>query len=157
MKRIILLFSVLCLSVTVLSAKGIPIQFGEQDKTHVVYEFPQTEEFQDANGVHFNLARYHQEFSVLWLVPLWITKEPQLVLVKDGIDDEYWELKDEDIDAIVEEFKLDKEELLSLNLYTRYGGKAIGLLLIALMIWGMIPDKEAKEDEDKEIEENSIN
>jgi len=36
---------------------------------------------------------------------------------------------------------LDGEKLNKVGFYSRYGGKAVGLLIIALIIWGCIPGK----------------
>ncbi len=153
MKRLLLLLSILCLSSTILSARGIPIPIGTEQKLKVVYDLPDTEDYQDESGTNFDLARFHEEFNVLWFIPLWVTEDPKLVLMKQGVDDEYWDLDEEMIDNIVKENNLDKDELLSLGFWTRYGGKGIGLLFIIFAIWGMIPDND---DEEENVEAKEI-
>ncbi len=152
MKRILLILSVLCLSLTSLYAKrGIPIQFGTQEKLEIVHEFPETEDY-TLEGAHVDLASLHEEFSIMWILPLWVTSEPKLVLVKNKNTEEYWELDEKVMDNLLKEEELDKEELLTLGFYTRYGGKIILGLFIALGIWGLISDKK-EEKEEAEISE----
>ena len=45
----------------------------------------------------------------------------------------------------IKEKKLDESDLLKLGFYTRYGGKAVLVILIGFLIWGQIPSRK-KED-----------
>ncbi len=161
MKKFILLLSVLCLSVTALSARGIPIpvQFGEQEKLEIVHDLPDTDDFLDGeDGQYIDLACYHKRFSIMW-IPLWVTGEPKFVLMKKSLENTYWEINDETIgmehiEKVLREENLDKEQLLSLGLFTRYGGKLVFALIIGLLIWGQIPSK--NEDEEQEVEAKEL-
>lgn len=87
-----------------------------------------------------DLARLHEEFNIAWILPLWITKEPRLVGYNET-DQSYYELTDEQLNSIVQANHLDKEKLMNPGFYTRYGGKLVGLLLIALIIYGFLPSR----------------
>ncbi len=155
MKKLILLLGVLCLSATLASARGIPIPFGKQEKLKVVYDLPDSTTYADEEGNFFDIASLHEEYNIAWIFPLWITQEPKLVLMKTGVDDEYWDIPEETLNAIIEENKLDKEELLSLGFYTRYGGKIVFGIFILFCIWGMIPSKK-KDDDDDRVEATEV-
>ena len=51
-----------------------------------------------------------------------------------------------DLGTIHQEFNnnLDGEKLNKVGFYSRYGGKIVGLIIIALIIWGFIPSKKKK-------------
>ena len=87
-----------------------------------------------------NLATFHQEFNIAYLLPLYIEKEPRLVGYCEK-EDTYYELTEEQLATILKENNLDGEKLNKVSFYSRYGGKAVGLLIIALIIWGCIPGK----------------
>ncbi len=155
MKKFILLLSVLCLSVTALSARGIPIpvQFGEQEKLEIVQELPDTDDFLADDGQYVDLACLHKRISIMW-IPVWVTGEPKLVLMKKNVADTYWEVDDETLEQILKEQNLDKDDLLSLGFFTRYGGKILIALIVGFLIWGMIPSKD--EDEEQEVEAKEL-
>ena len=67
-------------------------------------------------------------------------KEPRLVGYCEK-EDTYYELTEEQLATILKENNLDGEKLNKVSFYSRYGGKAVGLLIIALIIWGCIPGK----------------
>ena len=56
----------------------------------------------------------------------------------------YYELTEEQLSAILKENNLDGEKLNKVGFYSRYGGKIVGLIIIALIIWGFIPSKKKK-------------
>ena len=90
-----------------------------------------------------DLATLHKEFNIAYLLPLYITEEPKLV----GFDEQtesYYDIPQNEIDAILASQKLNKEALTKLPFYTRYGGKMVAILIIGLLIWGMIPSKKEK-------------
>ena len=62
--------------------------------------------------------------------------------------DEYYEATDAEIAQIIKENKLDKENLLQLGLYTRYGGKAVLIIIMGLIIYGIYPGRDEEETEE---------
>lgn len=124
---------------------GPRIPFGKADKISIVFDLPNTPQFKESESstTYLDLARLHQEYNVAWL-PLWVTEEPKLVLAKKN-SDEYFELSEEQVNALVSEYKLDKAQLLKLGAFTRYGGKAIMLILLGIILYGFFSkDKKAE-------------
>ena len=70
-----------------------------------------------------------------------MTEEPKLVLIDPKEEDAFYELKQEDMDAILKENNLDGEKLNKLGFYTRYGGKLVAGLIIAALVWGALGRK----------------
>ena len=92
------------------------------------------------NGQYLDLATLHEEFNVAWILPLWITKEPKLVGY-DQVTDLYYDLSVTEMDAILKENNLKKDDLMSIGFYKRYGGKLILLSIIGLVIYGFVKRK----------------
>ena len=136
-KKTLLLSFISMSTVNAASAKA-KIPFGKIDKIEIVADLPDTEKYAVSKGSneYQDLARMHQEYNIAWIIPVWITQEPKLVLTKKGTD-EYYELTQDQLDQIVSENKLNKESLLQLGLYTKYGGKLIVLLIIGLIVYGI--------------------
>ena len=90
----------------------------------------------------------HKEFNIAYILPLWVTEEPKLVLY-DAPSETYYEMTTEKSQAFLKEYmkekKLDEASMLKLGFYTRYGGKAVLLAIVALMIWGQIPSRKKEE------------
>lgn len=147
----VLLVTILTVFASISASAKLKIPFGKIDKIEVVAELPDNEKYIGNKGPNdfLELATLHQEYNIAWIIPAWITQEPKLVLAKQD-SDEYYELTDAELSEILKENKLDKEELLQLGFYTRYGGKVVLLAAIGLIIYGIIPSKE--EDETKETE-----
>lgn len=140
----LLLTFVLMFTTSFVSAKA-KIPFGRIDKIEIVADLPDTEKYAVSKGSkeYLDLARMHQEYNIAWIIPAWITQEPKLVLAKKE-SDEYFELTNEQLDQVVSENKLNKENLLQLGLYTKYGGKFIGLLIIGLILYGIFSKDKPK-------------
>ena len=118
------------------------IPFGEREVLNKVYDLPNTDEFKE-EGNFIDLATLHKEFNIAYFLPLYITEEPKLV----GFDeqtDTYYDIPQNQVDAILASQKQNKEELNKLPIYTRYGGKIVAILIIGLLIWGAIPSKKEK-------------
>ncbi len=124
----------------------LKIPFGNREVLTKVADLPNTNEYRaSANSSQYiDLARLHGEFNIAWILPLWITEEPRLVGYVQG-KNEYYELPEDELQQILKENKLDKDQLLKLGFYTRYGGKLMGLLILALIVYGLLPDKNKKE------------
>lgn len=143
MKHLKFLFAlggILFLSCQTVSARGLKIPFGDREVLTKVADLPDTEEYQTDDGNYIDLATFHQEFNIAYLLPLYIEKEPRLVGYCEK-EDTYYELTEEQLATILKENNLDGEKLNKDSFYSRYGGKAVGLLIIALIIWGCIPGK----------------
>ncbi len=141
--------SLVCLAFLVsthhLSAKAkIPV--GKVQQINIVHDLPNTEVFSE-NGSTTNfldLATFHEEFNIAWVLPLWITIDPKLVLYSKATDT-YYELTDEELNTIIKDNNLNKEALLNIGFYRKYGGKIVGLLIILLMLYGLF-GRDKKDD-----------
>jgi len=142
LNQIFLVSAVLLFASNFCSAKA-KIPFGERDALAKVYDLPNTEEFKLENGNYLDLATLHKEFNIAYLLPLYVTEEPRLVGYDEKTQD-FYDIPDKEMDAILASQKLKKEDLNKLPFYTRYGGKLVAGLLIVLMIWGAIPFKKKK-------------
>lgn len=128
MNKLFLLLGILFLSVNTASAK-LKIPVGEVDKLDIVADLPNTEEYSISSKRHLNLAQFYKEYVVAW-VPVWITEEPKLVLAESQDANEYYELTEEELNDILTANELDKDDLLSLGFFKRFGGKIIFILII---------------------------
>ncbi len=129
-------------------ARGV-IPVGEADKVEIVADLPNTEDYkvEGTTDRYLDLGRYHQEYNVAWIFPVWITEEPRLVLAEKD-SETYYTLTKEQLDFIIKENNLNKEELVKLSLYTRFGGQAVVGLLILLMLYSFISKNKKKEEEE---------
>ncbi|MBZ4189467.1 hypothetical protein [Niabella beijingensis] len=118
----------------------LKIPLGNREVIQLAADLPDTETYLLENKHYLDLGVLHEEFNIAYILPLWVTKEPRLV----GFDkqaDVYYDLTSEQLGTILKENKLEEKKLLRLGLYTRYGGKLVGLLIIFLIIYGLIPSK----------------
>lgn len=143
-KKILLLSFLSVLTINLVSAKA-KIPFGKIDKIEIVADLPNTEKYAISKDSkeYLDLARMHQEYNIGWVIPVWITQDPKLVLAKKE-SDEYFELTNEQLDQIINENKLNRESLLQLGLYTQYGGKFIVVLIIVLILYGIFSKDKPK-------------
>lgn len=128
-------------SASVFAKAKIPL--GEREVLNKVLDLPDTDEFKLKDGNFFDLATLHKEFNIAYLLPLYITEEPKLV----GFDEQnetFYDIPQNEIDAILASQKVKKEDLNKLPFYTKYGGKIVALLIVGLLIWGVIPSKKQK-------------
>lgn len=119
------------------------IPVGDMEALNKSADLPDTEEFMIDEGQYADVGTLYNVFTVAF-VPLWVTKEPKLVMYNEK-DGKYLELPDAEMDKILKDNKLEKDKLLSLGFFVRFGGKLIALALLALIIYGMIPSKKKKE------------
>lgn len=147
-----LFLSVIAIFITNIVIGKAKISFGKVDKIEIVADLPDTEKYvaNDSSKEYLDLARIHQEYNIAWIIPAWITQEPKLVLTKKE-SDEFYELTNEQLDQIISDNKLNKESLVQLGLYTKYGGKLILLLIIGLIIYGIF-----SKDKPKNVKPTSI-
>jgi len=121
----------------------IKIPFGEREVLKKVYDLPDTDSFKVKDGQYFDLATLHKEYNIAYFLPLYITEEPRLVGY-DGQAESYYDIPQNEIDAILASQKLNKADINKLSFYKRYGGKLVGLLILGLIIYGVIPSKKEK-------------
>ena len=88
----------------------------------------------------FILDREYTDYFQLQKVLSELT-ETELLHKRTITNSSYYELTEEQLATILKENNLDGEKLNKVGFYSRYGGKAVGLLIIALIIWGCIPGK----------------
>jgi len=122
----------------------LKVPFGEKEVLVKVADLPDTPEFEtgEGSGQYFDLGRMHTEYNVLWL-PLYIVQEPKLVGIGQA-KDVYYDISDEELNQILKASNLDKEKLLGLDFFTKYGGKLVAALLIILIIYGYLPRRPNK-------------
>ncbi|MFD1601347.1 hypothetical protein ACFSJW_23390 [Flavobacterium artemisiae] len=135
----LLLLSFLIFSANFVNAR-LKIPVGKLQEIELAAALPKTDGYKDDTNRALDLGRYHEEFNIAW-VPLWITEEPKLVLYNQE-SDVFYDLSEQELETILKANNLKKEELLELSFYKRYGGKAILLIIIALLIWGSIGKKQ---------------
>lgn len=143
-KKILFLSAVSIFTTNSVSAKA-KIPFGKVDVIEFVADLPDTEKYavKEGSKEYLDLARIHQEYTIAWIIPAWITQEPKLVLAKKE-SAEYYELTNEQLEQIISENKLNKENLVQLGFYARYGGKLILLVIIGLIIYGIFSKSKPK-------------
>lgn len=134
-------------TITVLSCQAtfarIKIPFGDREVLTKVADLPDTEEYKTQKGNYIDLAVFYQEFNIAYILPLYIEKEPRLVgYCKE--EETYYDLTDDQLATILQENNLDGKKLNTVGFYPRYGGKIVGLIIVALAIWGFLPNKKRK-------------
>ena len=134
---------------TAFSRAKIPV--GTRDVIEVVHIIPAKDSV-EIDGKRLHLARFHKEFNIAYILPLWIEEEPRLVFY-DPESESYYDTTTPQAKAFLESYLKEKglkeTELLNPGFYTRYGGKAVLAIIVALMIWGAIPSK--KKDKIKPV------
>lgn len=132
---------------TTVSAKA-KIPFGKKEVITVVAELPDNEMYETSEGSkeYLELATLHEEFNIAWILPLWITQEPKLVLYNEK-SETYYDVPENEMNEILTENKITKEDVLKVPLYNRYGGKAILIIIIGLIIWSYV----SKSDDDDDV------
>lgn len=126
------------------------IPFGKKEVITIVSELPDNEMYETSEGSkeYLELATLHEEFNIAWILPLWITKDPKLVLYNEK-SDTYYDASEEEMNEILAENKINREDVLKVPFYNKYGGKIVLLILIAGIIWSYV----GKKDEEVEAKE----
>ncbi|MFD2908578.1 hypothetical protein ACFSX9_07495 [Flavobacterium ardleyense] len=142
-KILVILFVAFGLNTTFAKAK---IPFGNREVITIVAELPDNEMYESTEGSkeYLELATLHEEFNIAWILPLWITKEPKLVLYNEK-GEVYYDVPEAEMDELLAENKISKDDVLKVPFYNKYGGKIILALLIGLFIWGSIGKKDSVE------------
>lgn len=145
------LIVLLIVGFTSASAKA-RIPFGKREVITIVSQLPDNEMYETSEGSkeYLELATLHEEFNIAWILPLWITKDPKLVLYNEK-SDTYYDATDEEMNEILVENKIKREDVLKVPFYNKYGGKAVALVIIGLIVWGYLGKKDEDEVEAKEV------
>lgn len=139
---IVVLFLMLVASIGAEAKARIPV--GEIESLTKVADLPDTDDYKIKDKEYADIGILYNVFTIA-IVPLWITKEPVLVAYNEK-DDTYVNLPDAEMDALLKKENLKKDELLNPGFYVRYGGKLIALLVLALIIYGILPSKKEKKE-----------
>lgn len=129
------------------------IPAGERDVINVVYETPKEDSI-EIDGKHLDIGCFYREYNIGYILPLYVIKEPVLVYY-DKESESYYESTTPEqkavLKAYLKEKKLDEASLLHLNFYTRYGGKVVALIILALIVYGAIGEIKKKVTKIKEL------
>lgn len=154
MKKFMLIAMVL-LTVAALEtqARGIRIPVGEYQKIEKVAELPDSTYYQTEDGKFIDLGYMYTVYEIAF-VPLWEVGEPRLVGFNSEDKDTYYDLDDELVEVIKQDLKVeDLDGYKKMPFWDAWGGKLIGLAVIALIIYGIIPSKKKKNEEEEPEEE----
>ncbi|BAV04388.1 hypothetical protein FLA_0376 [Filimonas lacunae] len=116
-----------------------------------MYDLPDTEEFKLKDGTHLDLATFHKEFNIAYILPLYIIEEPKLVGYNKQ-SDTYYDIPESELDGILASQKVNKADINKLPFYTKYGGKIVAVLIIGLIVWGAVSSKK----EEKTVEPTTV-
>lgn len=132
MKKTILLLLLIFAGVQQLSAK---ISVGTEEKIKVVYEFPNTEDYMTNPGRWVDLGIKYEAFVIAG-APLWVSEDPIFVGVENNNTDFYLDLTDSEVELLLAEHKLKKEDLLSLSFMDKHAGLIFaGIGIIAILLY----------------------
>ncbi|WP_316809503.1 hypothetical protein [Pedobacter agri] len=141
-KQIVLVLLIVLATSSLALAKGrIPI--GERSVLNTVHDLPNINDFKLDSGNYLDLATLHKEFNIAYILPLYITQEPKLVIY-DEETDRYFDLPESELKVLLRSQKLNQKDLIGLPFYTRYGAKLIVILFLAFIIWGILPYQKPK-------------
>ena len=146
MKKALLLIAVLSIgfSMQKANARGrIPV--GSVEKIEKVADLPDNDNYKLKDGKYIDLGVKFTVFSIAF-IPVYTEKEPELVGYAN--EDTYYDIPKEELSAMLAENKLDEKNLLKLSFWNAWGGKLIIGALILLIIYGAIPSRKKKRDEE---------
>lgn len=128
------------------------IPFGKREVIEIVSELPDNEMYETSEGSkdYLDLATLHEEFNIAWILPLWITKEPKLVLYSSK-SETYYDLNEEELALTLSENKINKEDVLKVPFYNKYGGKIVFGIILALIIWSYMGKKDEEDITSNEV------
>ena len=146
MKKITIVLS-LILSFNLAQAKlKIPVCI-PCENIAVVKDLPQTDEFKDDKGNYLKLGYMYKEYGIVF-IPFWNT-DGKYVLTNEAADS-YMELDDATISTLKDTHKVEISKGSPLSFWKKIGGKIVGLIILALIVWGALPDKSEKKANNNE-------
>ena len=112
------------------------IPIGTREIVDVVYRTPEKDSiYQD--DVKLDIARYYKLFDIAYILPLYVVSEPKLVFynAESGMIYEPTTTEQKQfLDEYLKEKGLNKEKLTKIGWYKRWGGKAVFILVLALVL-----------------------
>ncbi len=143
MRKIMLILTVImtvCAAQSAQAKGGIPITYGEHEKIEQVGVLP--DEIKADDGTTLVLGHKYTVFEILF-VPLWTTDQGKLVGYNPNEADTFY-----DIDVVLENEEgkaailslagvSELSELHKIPFWDAWGGKIVGLLVIALILYGV--------------------
>lgn len=141
-KAYALFFIFLFLSIK--SEAKLKIPFGSRDVVNVIYTTSKQDSLYEGED-KLDIARYHKEFNIAYILPLYIEEEPKIVLY-DKENQLIYDFKspqdEQKVKEVLKKKGVDVEEKLSLSWYTRWGAKLLLIILIGIPIAGSFCGKD---------------
>lgn len=142
-KFILFIFMVFCLgAMQNLEAKGVLI-YHDGPKLETIEKLPADAKMDD--GTHFNIGIMYKQFGLFWM-PVWNYSDAQYVLVSDN-EKVYYDLNKEELAEVCQEFNVELKDNPSPSMWNKIGLKPVLVLLAIGIIWGYLPGKKKKEEE----------
>ncbi len=148
MQKLILLAVVLTASISASARARIPVCM-PCEYLETTLDLPAETEFIGESNDPLNVGYRFEQINIIW-IPIW-NYEGEYCLVNDA-EDMYYDLT-EDEKAYLTETHQASFEGSPLSLWDKMGGKAIILIILALILWGAIPSKKNKEEENTQTAE----
>jgi hypothetical protein len=109
-----------------------------------VQELPTDSEIHKMAGTSVSVAYLNNEYGALW-IPVWNAKGRYVLT--DITKTLYYEIDAETAKILKEKHNFDINQDSPLSFWKKVGGKIIIGLLIGLLIWGQLPSKKEKKEE----------
>ncbi|GHT33819.1 hypothetical protein FACS189434_08910 [Bacteroidia bacterium] len=147
MKKVIFTLTLLgglFFAASTVSARGVII-YGNGEKIEVTEKLPDSITIDDE---HVNLGVIYEQFSIFW-VPMWNYGETKYVFLNDK-EDSYMLADEEDLQYLRDELKINVPEEPSIGFWNKIGGKLIWAVVLALIIYGLLPSRKKEDEEEAE-------
>ncbi len=142
MKKIVL--SLFVLTAFTANAKvKVPVCF-PCETIESVQELPKESEIHAMAGETVNIAYFNNEYGAIWL-PVWNSNGKYVL--SNISNSTYYEIDAETAKILKEKHNFDINQDSPLSFWKKAGGKIVLGLLIGLLIWGQIPSKKEKQEE----------
>ncbi len=109
-------------------------------------DLPSETDFLGENKDPLNVGYRYNQINILW-IPIW-NYEGEYCLINET-EDTYYDLTEEEKTYLTENYEAGFEGS-PLSLWNKIGGKAIFAIILLFIIWGYLPSKNDKEEEDSE-------
>lgn len=152
---LILAFAAILCTQSVEAKARIRLPYGEYEKIEKVAELP--EDFTTDDGVQLSLGHKYTVFQIAY-VPLWTTDKGTLVGFDPANADTYYGFdsvldNEEGRQAILSTAGVaELTELHKIPFWDAWGGKLVGLLVVALILYGIFGREKKSEEETAEAE-----
>ncbi len=151
MKKIILIavlsIAAICLFAGKAQSKGFIVYGWGDEKLHTVIDLPNDETSYDEElDGYLNIGYFYKQVWVLW-IPMW-NWDGQYCWLKEGDNDTYYPISDEELEQIKAAYNLDLPSN-PIPFWDKIGGKLIWIAVIAVLIWGSVGKAAKKKDEEQ--------